>query len=418
MFTYRCPRCRKQHVLEEKPREEFIASCVRCHNPIKVPGSATAATTAAAVAALPPPATATHTTTLPEASPVQPAPNPERTDRIPSPEPEAPSVETTPAPQPENKPEPVPAAGSKSLKEHLRNRRVLVAGVLLVLLVGGAGAFFLAPGRSGPRKPAGKKPVVKKPVKQPPKVVKKDGTTRPPNERPPLPAGTKVIRFAGFDISLEKPPESRRLTADFLPHKPGTSRTYDVAMFVPGSPGKVVRQVWLQKEDGVTQTKTTHVGTLKGGSLFDPVGKNTVAKWEPLPRPIPGPVFHQRVSPEFVEIGEEVAMRQGTETVWQPRLKLGARAGDSWNRSHQGTEHRFTLVGFEQHDGLSAAVITETITPADSTPPLEVRRVYVQGVGEVERREWRRMSERERRLLSESKLVVQAAPKKEDTAGR
>jgi hypothetical protein len=323
------------------------------------------------------------------------------------------------APPPEDRTEPLPAlAVRKSLKERLRTRRVLVAGVVLILLVGGASAYFLSPGS----KPAPRKTAAKKPVKPPPKVVKKDGQARPPvrrlgPERPPLSAGQQVIRLVGCEWELKTTGNSRLLTADYLPHTPGTSRTYDLAVFVPGSPGKVARQVRLQMKGGLTQTKTTHVGTLKGGSLFDPAGPKTVAKLVLLPRPIPGPALSRRVSSEFVEIGEEVAMSQGSETVWLPRLKLGARAGDSWSRSYKQVEHRFTLVRFDQRDGRPAAVITEMIS-GNATPPLEVVRVYVQGVGEVERREWRRTSERDKRLLSESKLIAQTTAQNEKTAGR
>ena len=208
--------------------------------------------------------------------------------------------------------------------------------------------------------------------------------------------------------------DPRRLTADFLPHTPGQSLTYDVAVFSPlSTKATAVRQVFAQGEGGITDTVTTHVGVLPGTSLFDPGEQQKwgARKGTRRVHGVPGPSYARRVAGGFVEYAERVPRRRGdVELAWEPVLKLRARAGDSWTWTHNNAEHRYTLVKFDQHRGRPAAVIHETIRPPGALYPVEVRSVYAEGLGEVERRVTTRLTQREQKTLREKRLVEEAAP--------
>src|SRR5262249_54262676 len=108
----------------------------------------------------------------------------------------------------------------------------------------------------------------------------------------------------------------------------------------------------------------------------------------------------------FLEIGERIVTKTGaTEMAWESALKLGARPGASWSWSHQNIDHQLTLVQFDRHRGRPAAIIKETARLPGSTAPVEIRHVYVLGVGEVERRDYLRIGGSETRVLREKRLV-------------
>jgi hypothetical protein len=208
-------------------------------------------------------------------------------------------------------------------------------------------------------------------------------------------------------------PDRRRLTADFLPHKPGRALTYDLAQSRSGSRGEltVVRQVFFEREGGFTETLVTHTGSL-AGSLFD---KGEQAKWVAQSRThkvrLPGPVYQHRVSASLVEVGQQVLTRQRqVETVWEPALKLGVRVGESWKWYDANTEHIYTLDKFDERQGRPCAVIKEVvITNGEDHRPSEVRHVYVQDFGEVERQETLRLPSGEKKILAEKRLVEDIA---------
>jgi hypothetical protein len=205
--------------------------------------------------------------------------------------------------------------------------------------------------------------------------------------------------------------DTRRLTAEYLPHDPGRTLTYDVAVFplVGKKAPQVVRQVWHQQEKGLTETVTTHVGTLPPRkSLFDPAEKGAWASERRTKKVrVPGPVFHRRTSETFVEIGHRVVVAGGkAETVWEPVLKVGARVGDSWRWLHDHVEHTYTLAELGEYRGRPCAIIKEVmITNLDDQHPREVRHLYLLGVGEVERRETLRVSAKEKKTTAERRLV-------------
>jgi hypothetical protein len=207
----------------------------------------------------------------------------------------------------------------------------------------------------------------------------------------------------------------RRLVADFLPHTPGRSLTYDLTQPSPlGGKPRVMRMIFEQKERGVVETVTTHVGTLRGASLFDPEEKNGAWTKSGSVRKVrlPGPSLRHRVGGGFVYVGTYESQRANeSELVWQPALKLGARTGETWSWSRANTQHEYTLVKFDTYHGQPSAIVRETITMGkDPHHPGEIEHVYVKGVGEVERREVQRLTSKEQRLVSELKLVDEPRP--------
>jgi hypothetical protein len=223
-------------------------------------------------------------------------------------------------------------------------------------------------------------------------------------------AGGSVLRLDSCRPADAAPRDLHRLTADFLPHRPGRQLIYDLAEFpVPGKKeGPVRRVVFLEQEDGKSETVITHAGTLSGKGLFD---GGDVAKWvshrKTTALRVPGPAYHRRVAGGFVEVGQAPAKKGGTgDVVWQPVLKIAARAGDSWKWSQGGLAHEYTVEKFEDRDGRPAVIIKETVTNlTDGQRALEKRHVYVRGVGEVEQRDWLVVSSKERVVVGEKKLV-------------
>jgi hypothetical protein len=208
--------------------------------------------------------------------------------------------------------------------------------------------------------------------------------------------------------------DERRLTASFLPHTPGLNQTYDVAVFGADDTARLVRQLHSQRAGGVTEVKTTHVYlSPKFTSVFSP---GVQEKWlgykrtRRVPQPITETVLSRRLSSKFVEVRERIQDKEETETAWQPVLKLRAREGDSWTWSYKNVEHGFKLVKFGRHQGRTSAEITESYQPTGSLYRVEIRRVYVEGVGEVERRDLLVFNNRERRTVAEKRLVEDSAP--------
>jgi hypothetical protein len=208
--------------------------------------------------------------------------------------------------------------------------------------------------------------------------------------------------------------DRRRLTADYLPHKPGRTLTYDVAKLrsTAGAESVVVRQVFFERDNGLTETMVTHSGSLVGASLFD---KGDTGKWASQSKTrkvrLPGPVYQHRLSGGFVEVGQQILTSgRQIETVWEPALKVGARVGESWKWFNLNTEHDYTLEKFDEHQGRPCAVIKEVvITSADERRPTEVRHVYVRELGEVERQEVLRLANQEKKVLAEKRLVEDLA---------
>jgi len=234
----------------------------------------------------------------------------------------------------------------------------------------------------------------------------------------------KTIRLddcESFDPAKNK--DSRRLTAEFLPHVPDRVLTYDLAVFplAPGTTPVVSRQVFLERERGLTETVTTHTGRLPGKSLFD-AGEpsNWITQKKTQKVRLPGPTYQWRVSAGFVEVGQHIPAKGGElELVWEPVLKLLAKTGDSWKWTHANAQHQYKVVKFDKDQGGTSVVIQETITPRlDPDHPFEIRHVYMRDLGEVERRESQQISSKEKRILTERKLIEDGGTSSSKDSGR
>jgi hypothetical protein len=197
------------------------------------------------------------------------------------------------------------------------------------------------------------------------------------------------------------------LTADYLPHNPGNMLTYDLAAYPPAvRPAVVVRQVWFQREGGLTETVITNSARFTGQTLL------TIkpGAWLTYPRTkkarLPGPVYLHKTLPKFIEFGQRAPRGQAQEPL-APELKLGSKAGDSWELVRKNSKHVFTVERFETWRGRPSVVIKEVmVTPLSTYRESEIRHVYVKGLGEVERREWLRVTSTETKLVAEKRLIL------------
>ncbi|HMF14123.1 MAG TPA: hypothetical protein VKE94_17525, partial [Gemmataceae bacterium] len=215
--------------------------------------------------------------------------------------------------------------------------------------------------------------------------------------------------------------DQRRLTADFLPHTPGRTITYDLTQPSPlGGKPRIMRVLFEQKDRGVVETITTHVGTLQAASLFDPEEKNGGWIKSGVVRKVrlPGPSLRHRVGGGFVYVGTYDTRRSNeAELVWQPALKIGARTGETWSWSRDNARHEYTVAKFDTYQGQPSVLVRETITLGkDPHHPGQIEHLYVKGVGEVERREVLHLTSKEQRPVSELKLVQDARPLPDATA--
>src|SRR5262249_39439842 len=117
------------------------------------------------------------------------------------------------------------------------------------------------------------------------------------------------------------------------------------------------------------------------------------------------------ISGGFVEIGHHVPTKNGqSEVVWEPVLKLLTKTGDTWSWKYNNDKHQYTVVKFQESMGRTSVVIKETVTRNDDPDhPSEIRHVYVQDLGEIERQEWIQITTKEKKVVSEKKLVEENA---------
>lgn len=215
------------------------------------------------------------------------------------------------------------------------------------------------------------------------------------------------LRLDNAEVLLpeESKRDPRRVTADFFPQAPGRILTYDVATFA--TTGKrqprVERQRWFQLRERI-ETTITHTGRLAGAGLVDAADPGA---WFRGPRTqavrLPGPVYLVRLSPGFVEIGQRGANGM---TLWAPLLKLGARTGDSWKWTRGPFEHVYSVTGFGERRGQQTLTIVEEVTSnLDDRQRWQVEHLYLRGVGVLQRREALLLPGREKRPVSELRLV-------------
>jgi hypothetical protein len=214
---------------------------------------------------------------------------------------------------------------------------------------------------------------------------------------------------------------THRLSADYLPHAPGRTLTYDVAQHpATGGRPQAARLRFELKENGLVETVTTHIGYLRS-SLFEPGegGKWTSSAGARKVK-LPGPKFRLRVFGGYVQLGQFDTGQAGADNqFYEPVLKLGARVGESWRWSHANAVHEYKIVKFDHYQAQPSVIVEETVAGGqDPHHPTEIQHIYVRGVGEVERRDYLRLTSKERRLLAERKLVDEPRPSSESAPTR
>ena len=207
------------------------------------------------------------------------------------------------------------------------------------------------------------------------------------------------------DLAAAKKPELSKpaavnLTADYLPYRPGLVWVYDSAAFSTPGAASVLRTQLVHKEKGVIETTVLKQGVLKGDSLLD----GDPVQWvKDVKETLPSPQQY-RVGKEYVEVGQQPAGSK--EIVWEPRLKLGAKAGDTWKWTMpDGGVKQYTLVRFEEHEGRLAAVIDEVL--AAKGEEMATQHLYGKDVGEVERETSLHTAE-ESHIIGQTRLVEDA----------
>jgi hypothetical protein len=109
---------------------------------------------------------------------------------------------------------------------------------------------------------------------------------------------------------------------------------------------------------------------------------------------------------KFFELGRAALDDKSEPTVWVPVLHLGARTGYSWATQLRQTLHTFTVVGFDERDGRQILTILEKrTTKGNDGNTYEILYTYGKGVGLVERRETATLAGKEKRTVSELRLV-------------
>jgi hypothetical protein len=171
----------------------------------------------------------------------------------------------------------------------------------------------------------------------------------------------------------------------------------------------------------LTDTVPTYTGRFAGKSLFD-AGEpsNWITQKKTQKVRLPGPTYQWRISAGFVEVGQHIPAKGGElELVWEPVLKLLAKTGDSWKWTHANAQHLYKVVKFDKDQGRTSVVVQETVTPSlDPDHPFEIRHVYVRDLGEVERCESQQVSSKEKRILTERKLIEDVGTSSSKDSGR
>ena len=207
------------------------------------------------------------------------------------------------------------------------------------------------------------------------------------------------------DAAFQDPdgPEVPRVTADFLPLYVGRELVYyrtepakKRGSEVPIT--RVVMQVW---DEGEIRGAVTRAGWLTGPTLHQ----------KPLPRirwtiraertPLEAFALKYRVGDAFVEIARIDGPPPGPPAppaaarvpspppppAWEPVLKLGAKAGESWAyAAPDGRKVTYTVTGFRQ-DATGrplVGILKVAVNPVDKSRE-EWAVVYAKKVGEVER---------------------------------
>jgi hypothetical protein len=204
--------------------------------------------------------------------------------------------------------------------------------------------------------------------------------------------------------------EIMRITADFLPHVPGKSYTFDLVshLTIGKKKPEVIRQAHSQEKNGLTEVVTTHSGILLSKSLLD---EGEPEKWfsKAKRHRVPGanPSYYRRLSGGVVELGRPQQDEDGKlRIIWEPVLKLGAKEGDTWTWTQPDGEREYKVVKLDVFRGVPRAVVHQTVVPiVNPLRVVEIESVYLKGYGEVARREWLRISSKQKHLILEKVMA-------------
>ncbi|MFO0880947.1 MAG: serine/threonine-protein kinase [Gemmataceae bacterium] len=191
----------------------------------------------------------------------------------------------------------------------------------------------------------------------------------------PTLAGSREGGEASLNVVVGEGPTSAKITADFLPHQAGRTRTYLSATIAKG----VVSVLQLdaeEKDDNSIEMTPKKTGTLIGSDL-----RTGTVRWSKAAPP-PAQTLHRRVYEGYLQMGEPG--RGDGEIVWESVLKLGAQEGDTWETDLPGgVTKKYQVVKFTKVDGKLAVQVQGTVT--GTTADSVTQATYVEGVGVIER---------------------------------
>jgi formylglycine-generating enzyme required for sulfatase activity/Leucine-rich repeat (LRR) protein len=164
------------------------------------------------------------------------------------------------------------------------------------------------------------------------------------------------------------------ITADFLPHKPGSIRKYENEDTVVGKTF-IVQATEEDLPANQIRTSFTRVGIKNGDSIA----------WDDTAPKEPSVLATYRQNQGFIEIGFVIDKR----TVWHPPLKLGAKAGTTWEwDDHQSKQkHIYTVKSVAVVAERPEVVVEELITSRSGGTRRHVC-TYAYGLGLILKQEF------------------------------
>lgn len=150
--------------------------------------------------------------------------------------------------------------------------------------------------------------------------------------------------------------ESEELTAEFLPHKPGAVAYYESDLGTA-----VMRHRYRFEEDGQIVQSLESVSGKYLGDIPPTIKTHTTAEGY-------------------------VGTRVASTGLWDNRLKLGAKVGESWTSDHD-VPMIWTVENFgtyrTKYDGLERRSVTIRVQCKTENLDIDYREIYVEGIGFV-----------------------------------
>jgi hypothetical protein len=137
------------------------------------------------------------------------------------------------------------------------------------------------------------------------------------------------------------------VTTDFFPHQPGTRQVYFYdTTFAPNSATMRIEKAREQKPDGIIENTTARTGVVTDGAV----------KWSDTASPKSNFPEHYRVQGGFIEIGSH--LKNNSEIIWEPKIKLGAKVGDTWTwKPTESMETHYEVLPFSTYKEKRCAVV-------------------------------------------------------------